>query len=84
MPITIKGSVSVGTFLGFIAIYSTALEGQEITAKVAGKWIRQNPVTRFKKFPYSRLVRFTGAGYNINIDVYINKKFYKRFTTRTR
>ena len=84
MPITIKGSVSVGTFRGFIAIYSTALEGQEITAKVAGKWIRQNPVTRFKKFPYSRLVRFTGSGYNINIDVYINKKFYKRFTTKTR
>ncbi|MTA90273.1 MAG: hypothetical protein F2536_05110, partial [Actinobacteria bacterium] len=84
VPITIKGSVTVGTFRGFVAIFTKDLQGQELTARVAGKWIRQNPVRNFKTNNYSRLVRFTGAGYNIVIDVYINKKFYKRYTTRTR
>jgi hypothetical protein len=84
VPITIKGSVTVGTFRGFVAIFTKDLQGQELTAKVAGKWIRQNPIRNFKTNSYSRLVRFTGAGYDIVIDVYINKKFYKRYTTRTR
>jgi uncharacterized repeat protein (TIGR02543 family) len=84
IPISIKGSVSVGTFRGFVAVFTKDLEGQELTAKIAGKWIRQNPVRKFKNFSYSRLVRLTGAGYDIAIDVYINKKFYKRYTTRTR
>ena len=84
IPITIKGSVTVGTFRGFVAIFTKDLHGQELSAKVAGKWIRQNPVRNFKTNSYSRLVRFTGAGYDIVIDVYINKKFYKRYTTRTR
>ena len=84
VPITIKGSVSVGTFRGFVSIFTKDLEGQQLTAKVAGKWITQNPIRRFKNFSYSRLVRLTGAGYDIRIDVYINKKFYKSYTTRTR
>jgi uncharacterized repeat protein (TIGR02543 family) len=84
IPMVVRGSVSVGTFKGFIAIYSTNLEGQDLSAKVAGRWTKQNPITRFKNFSYSRLVRFTGAGYNIIVDVYINKKFFKRFTTKTR
>lgn len=84
IPISIKGSVTVGTFRGFVAIFTKDLEGQELTAKVAGKWIKQNPVRKFKNFGYSRLTRLTGAGYDIVIDVYINKKFYKRFKTRTR
>jgi uncharacterized repeat protein (TIGR02543 family) len=84
VPITIKGSVSIGTFRGFVSIFTKDLEGQQLTAKVAGKWITQNPIRRFKNFSYSRLVRLTGAGYDIRIDVYINKKFYKSYTTRTR
>ena len=84
IPLIVKGAVSVGTFKGFVAIYTTNLEGQDLSAKVAGRWIKQNPITTFKNFKYSRLVRFTGAGYSIIIDVYVNKVFYKRFTTRTR
>lgn len=84
IPLVVKGAVSVGTFKGFVAIYTTNLEGQDLSAKVAGRWIKQNPITTFKNFKYSRLVRFTGGGYNIIIDVYVNKVFYKRFTTRTR
>jgi hypothetical protein len=51
---------------------------------VAGKWITQSPISRFKDKTYSRLVRFTGAGYNIIVDVYLNREFFMRKTTRTR
>ena len=84
IPLIVRGSVSVGTFKGFVAIYTKDLVGQNLSARVAGRWIRQVPIQNFKNFKYSRLVRFTGAGYNIIIDVFINQKFYKRFTTRTR
>jgi uncharacterized repeat protein (TIGR02543 family) len=84
VPITVKGKVTVGTFKGFIAIYTKDLEGQRLSARVAGKWITQSPISRFKDKTYSRLVRFTGAGYNIIVDVYLNREFYMRKTTRTR
>lgn len=84
IPITVKGKVTVGTFKGYIAIYTADLEGQRLSAKVAGKWVVQDPISRYKRFTYSRLVRFTGAGYDIIVDVYINRQFYIRTTTRTR
>ena len=84
IPINLKGKVTVGTFKGYIAIYTADLEGQRLSAKVAGKWVVQDPISRYKRFTYSRLVRFTGAGYDIIVDVYINRQFYIRTTTRTR
>jgi hypothetical protein len=84
VPITVKGKVTVGTFKGFIAIYTKDLEGQRLSARVAGKWVTQSSISRFKNMTYSRLVRFTGAGYNIIVDVYLNREFYMRKTTRTR
>jgi hypothetical protein len=84
IPITVEGKVTVGTFKGYIAIYTKDLEGQRLSAKVAGKWLVQDPIDTFKDFGYSRVVRFTGAGYNILVDVYINRQFFERTTTRTR
>jgi uncharacterized repeat protein (TIGR02543 family) len=84
IPLKVKGKVTVGTFKGYIAIYTAELEGQRLSARVAGKWITQSPISRFKDKTYSRLVRFTGAGYNIIVDVYINREFFMRKTTRTR
>jgi len=84
LPLIVQGKVSIGTFKGYLALYTQRLEGQRVSFKVAGKWIVQTSVRKFKNFNYSRITRFTGAGYNIIVDVYINKKFYKRFTTRTR
>lgn len=83
-PITIKGKLTVGTFKGFIAIYSKDLEGQKLSARVAGKWLVQDPIDTFKDFSYGRVVRFTGAGYEINVDLYLNREFFQRVTTVTR
>ena len=84
IPVIVKGKVTVGTFKGYIAIYTADLDGQRLSAKVAGKWLLQDPITPFKRFTYSRIVRFTGAGYDIVVDIYINRQFYIRTTTRTR
>ena len=84
IPITVKGKVTVGTFKGYIAIYTADIIGQRLSAKVAGKWVVQDPISKFNRYSYSRLGRFTGAGYDIIVDVYINRKFYERTTTRTR
>lgn len=84
IPVMVKGKVTVGTFKGYIAIYTADLEGQRLSARVAGKWLVQDPISPYKRFTYSRIVRFTGAGYDIIVDVYINRQFYIRTTTRTR
>lgn len=84
MPIIIEGQVTVGTFKGFIAIFTKDLEGQKLSARVAGKWLVQDSISTFKDFGYSRVVRFTGAGYDILVDVYINRQFFVRTTTRTK
>ncbi|PWL20814.1 MAG: hypothetical protein DCO81_04245 [Candidatus Aquiluna sp. XM-24bin5] len=84
IPVIVKGKVTVGTFKGYIAIYTADLDGQRLSAKVAGKWLVQDPISPYKRFTYSRIVRFTGAGYDIIVDVYINRQFYIRTTTRTR
>lgn len=84
IPVIVKGKVTVGTFKGYIAIYTADLEGQRLSAKVAGKWLVQDPISPYKRFTYSRIVRFTGAGYDIIVDVYINRQFYIRTTTQTR
>jgi hypothetical protein len=44
----------------------------------------QQPIARFKDSNPGRLPRFTGAGYNIIVDVYLNREFYMRKTIRTR
>ena len=84
IPVVVEGKVTVGTFKGFIAIFTKDLEGQRLSAKVAGRWLVQDPIDTFKDFGYSRVVRFTGAGYDILVDVYINRQFFERTTTRTR
>jgi hypothetical protein len=84
IPLTVKGKVTVGTFKGYTAIYTADIIGQRLSAKIAGKWFVQDPISEFKRYSYSRLVRSTGAGHDIIVDVYINRKFYERKTIRTR
>jgi hypothetical protein len=84
IPITVSGKVTVGTFRGFLALYTKDLAGQKLSARVAGKWLVQDPITKDKSFDYSRKVWFTGAGYKIFVDLYLNSNFLRRdvFTTR--
>ena len=78
-------TLSVGSFKGFIAIYTKGYEGQRLSAKVAGKWLVIDSLNEsFNGNSYSRLVRSTGAGYEILVHLYIDGQFVKteKLTTR--
>jgi hypothetical protein len=64
--------VTVGTFNGYIAIYTQGYVGQRMTAKVAGRWLAVDPITLVPGKSYSLVKRNTGAGYLINVEVFID------------
>ena len=70
--------LTVGSFKGFIAIYTKGYEGQKLSAKVAGKWLVVDSLKEsWRQNNYSRTVRFTGAGYDIFVHLYIDGEFIK-------
>jgi len=71
--------LTVGSFKGFVAIYALNYTGQKLSAKVAGKWLTVNSLTRFQ-----RVVRNTGAGYTIKVDLYIDGAFVRSETVVTK
>ena len=76
--------VTVGTFNGFIAIFTRGYEGQKLSAKVAGKWLVQDPIENYKNFDYSRVTRNTGAGFDIRVDIFIDGQFLRTENVTTR
>jgi hypothetical protein len=64
--------LTVGSFKGFVAIYALNYTGQKLSAKVAGKWLTVNNLSRFQ-----RVVRNTGAAIPIVVDLYIDGKFVR-------
>jgi len=64
--------VTIGTFNGYIAIYTKGYEGRKLTAKVAGRWLKVDPITLAPGKSYSLTKRNTGAGYQISVEVYID------------
>ena len=71
--------LTVGTFNGYIAIYAKGYAGQKLSAKVAGKWLTVAELSSFQ-----RVVRKTGAGYSIKVDLYIDGVFAQTSTTVTK
>jgi hypothetical protein len=76
--------ITVGTFKGYIAIYTKGYEGQKLSAKVAGKWLVQDPIVAWQGNDYSRVVRLTGAGYTILVHLYIDGVFVRSETIVTK
>jgi hypothetical protein len=71
--------LTVGSFKGFVAIYALNYTGQKLSAKVAGKWLVVEDLIRFQ-----RVVRNTGAGYTIKVDLYIDGAFVRSETIVTK
>ena len=71
--------LTVGSFKGFVAIYALNYTGQKLSAKVAGKWLVVEDLIRFQ-----RVVRNTGAGYTIKVDLYIDGAFVRSETVVTK
>jgi hypothetical protein len=64
--------VTVGTFNGFIGIYTSGYEGSRMTARIAGRWIQVNRITNVPGRNFSLTRRATGAGIPVNVDVFID------------
>lgn len=76
--------VTVGTFNGFIAIYTRGHEGSRLTAKVAGRWLKVDSIASAPGKSYSLVKRNTGAGFLVNVEVYIDGVLLKSSTTTTK
>jgi len=76
--------ITVGTFKGYVAIYTKGYMGQKLSAKVAGRWLVVDPIAAFKSNDYSRTVRLTGAGYTITVDLYIDGEFVRSEVVTTK
>ena len=81
---TADQKITVGTFKGYVAIYTKGYMGQKLSAKVAGKWLVVDPIAAFKSNDYSRTVRLTGAGYTITVDLYIDGAFVRSEVVTTK
>ena len=64
--------VTIGTFNGYVAIFTKGYEGRRMTAKVAGRWLKVDPIELVPGQSYSLTKRNTGAGYDIKVEVYID------------
>ena len=84
LPENAEQKITVGTFNGFIAIFTRGYEGQKLSAKVAGKWLVQDPIENYKNFDYSRVTRNTGAGFEITVELYVDGQFIRTETVTTR
>ena len=76
--------ITVGTFKGYVAIYTKGYMGQKLSGMVAGKWLVVDPIAAFKSNDYSRTVRLTGAGYTITVDLYIDGVFVRSEVVTTK
>jgi subtilisin family serine protease len=76
--------ITIGTFNGYIAIYTKGYEGQRLTAKVAGKWLKVDPIELVPGKSYSLVKRNTGAGFLVNVEVFIDGVSLQSATTRTK
>jgi len=72
--------VNVGSFKGYVALYAKGYAGQKMSAIVAGKWI----VVASLASDFERVVRYTGAGYDIVTTIYIDGVKVQTFNVTTK
>jgi hypothetical protein len=72
--------VNVGSFKGYVALYAKGYEGKKMSAIVAGKWI----VVASLASDFERVVRYTGAGYDIVTTIYIDGVMISTFNVTTK
>ena len=80
----VEQKVSIGTFNGYIAIYTQGYEGSRMTAKVAGRWLAVDPIRNVPGKSYSLVKRNTGPGVLIKVVIYIDGELKKEAELLTR
>ena len=75
--------VTIGTYKGYVAVFTKGYAGQKLSVQLASKWHVRNPIVDLKA-GYSLLTVNTGAGYVANVIVYIDGVEVKRETITTK
>jgi hypothetical protein len=75
--------VTVGTYKGYVAVFTKGYAGQKLSVRLASKWHVRNPIVDLKA-GYSLLTVNTGAGYVANVIVYIDGVEVERMTITTK
>jgi hypothetical protein len=71
-PIAPVQRITVGTFDGFVALYVQGFEGSNLTARIAGRWLRVVNLQNNPGQSFSLIRRNTGAGFLIRVEVWID------------
>ncbi len=73
-------TASVGSFKGFLAIYLANLKGKKVSLRIAGKW------QTVKSVPsnFYRVTRKVGAGYRVNVQIFVEGKTLRAVTIKTK
>jgi hypothetical protein len=79
-PVMATEKVNVGSFKGYVALYAKGYMGMKMSAIVAGKWI----VVASLATDFERVVRYTGAGYDIVATIYIDGEMIDTFNVTTK
>ena len=72
--------VNAGSFKGYVAIYAKGHEGKRLSAKVGADWV----VVPVLASNFERVVEYTGAGYTINVRIYIDRVLVDTITVTTK
>lgn len=72
--------LNAGSFKGYVALYVKGYGGARFSAKVGNDWI----IVPIVDSSFERYVEFTGAGYEINVRMYINRELVTTKTITTR
>ena len=60
--------LNAGSFKGYVALYAKGYKGHKLSAKVGRDWV----VIPSLDSDFERIVEYTGAGYEINVRIYID------------
>lgn len=72
--------LNAGSFKGYVALYAKGYKGERFSAKVGKDWV----VVPSLESDFERIVEYTGAGYTINVRMYINSSLVSTKIVTTR
>ena len=79
-PVAADTKVNAGSFKGYVAVYAKGYEGKRLSAKVGKDWV----VVPALASNFVRVVEYTGAGYTINVRIYIDRVLVDTITVTTK
>ena len=68
--------VNAGSFKGYVAVYALGYEGSRLSAKIGNDWVIVDAIPARDNNLF-RLVDFTGAGYDINVRIFIDRELMR-------